>query len=80
MCGFGTGELLIVLAIVLLVFGASRLPQLGKALGETVKNFKNSSGEQNKSNETKGQQVFNTAEEKKQLADKSDENGGSKEG
>jgi sec-independent protein translocase protein TatA len=40
MCGLGTWELLIVLAIVVLIFGASRLPQLGKALGETVRNFK----------------------------------------
>jgi len=36
----GLPELLIILAIVVLVFGAKRLPQLGKALGETVKNFK----------------------------------------
>ena len=40
MCGLGTSELLIVLAIVLLLFGAARLPQLGKALGETVRSFK----------------------------------------
>ena len=40
MCGLGTSELLIVLAIVLLLFGAAKLPQLGKALGETVRSFK----------------------------------------
>jgi sec-independent protein translocase protein TatA len=40
MCGLGTWELLIVLAIVVLLFGAARLPQLGKALGETVRSFK----------------------------------------
>jgi len=40
MCGLGMGELLIILAIVVLIFGASRLPSLGKALGETVRNFK----------------------------------------
>jgi sec-independent protein translocase protein TatA len=41
MCaGMGPMELLIILAIVTLLFGASRLPQLGKALGETVRNFK----------------------------------------
>jgi sec-independent protein translocase protein TatA len=43
MCGLGMGELLIILAIVVLIFGASRLPQLGKALGETVRNFKKGS-------------------------------------
>lgn len=39
-CTPGPQELLIILAIVVLLFGATRLPQLGKALGETVKNFK----------------------------------------
>jgi len=40
-CGsLGLPELMIILAIVVLLFGASRLPQLGKALGETVRNFK----------------------------------------
>jgi TatA/E family protein of Tat protein translocase len=42
MCGLGIWELLIILFIVMLLFGASRLPQIGKALGETVRNFKKS--------------------------------------
>jgi sec-independent protein translocase protein TatA len=37
---FGMGELLIVLVIVLLVFGAGKLPQIGDALGKSIKNFK----------------------------------------
>lgn len=37
---FGFNELLIVLAIVLIIFGASRLPQLGKGLGEGIRNFR----------------------------------------
>lgn len=46
MCGaIGLPELLVILAIVMLLFGASRLPQLGKALGETVRNFRKGSGE-----------------------------------
>ena len=41
MCaGLGMWELLVILAIVVLLFGAQKLPQLGKALGETVRNFK----------------------------------------
>lgn len=36
----GMGELLIVLLIVLLVFGASRLPQIGEGLGKAVRNLK----------------------------------------
>ena len=42
----GIPELLIILAIIILIFGASRLPQLGKGLGEGIRSFKKSfSGE-----------------------------------
>jgi sec-independent protein translocase protein TatA len=36
----GTPELIIILIILLLIFGASKLPQLGGAMGKTIKNFK----------------------------------------
>lgn len=36
----GMTELLVVLAIVVLFFGGRKLPQLGSALGESIKNFK----------------------------------------
>lgn len=36
----GMTELLVVLAIVVLFFGGKKLPQLGSALGESIKNFK----------------------------------------
>lgn len=39
---FGWPELLLILGIVLLIFGASRLPQLGKAIGKTIRNFRES--------------------------------------
>ncbi|MEE2822755.1 MAG: twin-arginine translocase TatA/TatE family subunit [Acidobacteriota bacterium] len=35
-------ELVIILLIVVVIFGASRLPQLGKGLGEGIRNFKSS--------------------------------------
>jgi sec-independent protein translocase protein TatA len=38
----GVPELLIIFLIVLVIFGASRLPQLGKGLGQGLKNFKDS--------------------------------------
>jgi sec-independent protein translocase protein TatA len=38
----GVPELLIILLIVLVIFGASRLPQLGKGIGQGLKNFKES--------------------------------------
>ena len=40
MFGLGFGELLVLLAIVLVVFGAGKLPQLGDGLGRAIKNFK----------------------------------------
>lgn len=40
MFGFRGSELLIVFAVILLLFGATRLPALGRALGEGLKNFK----------------------------------------
>ncbi len=36
----GFQELLIILLIVIIIFGASKLPQLGKGLGEGIRNFK----------------------------------------
>jgi sec-independent protein translocase protein TatA len=38
--GFGLTELIVVLLIVLVVFGAGKLPQIGDALGRSIKNFK----------------------------------------
>lgn len=40
MFGFGFQELLLILLIVVLIFGTSRIPELGKGLGEGIKNFK----------------------------------------
>lgn len=36
----GFPELLVILLIVILVFGASRLPELGKGIGKGIRNFK----------------------------------------
>jgi sec-independent protein translocase protein TatA len=40
MGSFGIWELLVVLAIAILVFGARRLPEIGAGLGNAIKNFK----------------------------------------
>ena len=37
---FGIWELLLVLLIALLVFGAARLPQIGESLGKAIRNFR----------------------------------------
>jgi sec-independent protein translocase protein TatA len=43
MFGFGMPELIIILVIVLVVFGAGRLPEIGSAFGKSIKNFKKAS-------------------------------------
>ena len=40
MFGIGTTELLIVLGIVVVLFGARRLPELGSGVGKAIRNFK----------------------------------------
>ena len=40
--GIGMQELLIILLICLLIFGAAKLPEIGRALGKTIKEFKKS--------------------------------------
>ncbi len=40
MFGLGTTELLIILVIIMVVFGAGKLPQVGGALGKGLRNFK----------------------------------------
>ncbi|MGE5172740.1 MAG: twin-arginine translocase TatA/TatE family subunit [Betaproteobacteria bacterium] len=40
MCGLGTTELIIILVIALVIFGGSRLPQLGEGLGKAIRGFK----------------------------------------
>lgn len=52
----GTSELLLILLIAVLIFGPTKLPKLGKAIGQTIGNFKRSSaaaekGEKNKKSE-----------------------------
>ena len=42
MFGFGIGELVVILIIVLLVFGANRLPEIGSGMGKAIRGFKES--------------------------------------
>ena len=46
MFGLGTVELLIVLGIVVLIFGARRLPEIGSGIGKAIKNFKSGVSEE----------------------------------
>ena len=40
MFGLGASELLIILVIVVLLFGASKIPELGKSVGQGIRSFK----------------------------------------
>jgi len=42
MFGLGTQELIIILIIIVVLFGATRLPQIGSGIGQAIKNFKKS--------------------------------------
>jgi sec-independent protein translocase protein TatA len=41
----GFGEILVILVVVLLIFGANKIPQLGDALGKGIRNFRKSQRE-----------------------------------
>jgi sec-independent protein translocase protein TatA len=58
---FGGMELLLILFIVLLLFGAKRLPELAKGLGQSVKEFKKASQE----DEAKAAEAAKPAEARK---------------
>jgi sec-independent protein translocase protein TatA len=38
--GLGIPELIVILFLVILIFGASRLPEIGKGIGKGIRNFK----------------------------------------
>lgn len=48
MFGLGMPELLVILLIALLIFGAAKLPQIGRALGKTISEFKKGLKEEDK--------------------------------
>ena len=43
MFGFGMPQLIIILIIIMVVFGAGRLPEIGAAFGKSIRNFKKAS-------------------------------------
>ncbi|MFN3869963.1 MAG: twin-arginine translocase TatA/TatE family subunit [Aquificaceae bacterium] len=60
---FSFTEILLILLVVLILFGAGKLPEVGRALGEGIRNFKKAiSGEEEKIKEVKGEEI---KEEKK---------------
>ncbi len=53
MFGLGTTELVVILVILLVLFGGSRLPGLAKGMGESIRNFKKAVSEEKDETEEK---------------------------
>lgn len=48
MFGIGMPELIIILVIILIIFGAGKLPEIGAGLGRAIRNFKGATAEPEK--------------------------------
>jgi TatA/E family protein of Tat protein translocase len=53
MFGLGTTELIVIMVILLLLFGSTRLPGLAKGMGESIRNFKKAVNEEKEEIEEK---------------------------
>ncbi|HEY0254558.1 MAG TPA: twin-arginine translocase TatA/TatE family subunit [Kofleriaceae bacterium] len=74
----GMGELIVILLIVLVVFGANKLPGIGDALGRSIKNFKKASnvdGKDDDAVEAKSVKAVAGGPSAKQLEESDDSDG-----
>lgn len=53
MFGLGMPELIIILVIIVIIFGAGKLPEIGAGIGKGIKNFKNATRDENESKKIK---------------------------
>ena len=68
MFGLGVPELIIILIIGLVLFGPGKLPDVGKALGKSIREFKSATTESEKTEDKMG----NVTEQPKELSEKND--------
>jgi sec-independent protein translocase protein TatA len=64
MFGIGFPELLIILVIVLIIFGANKLPEIGAGMGKAIKNFKKATNEPDEIDVTPGKSKDDTTDKK----------------
>ena len=64
MFGLGTTELIVILVLVLIIFGAGKLPQVGGALGKGLRNFKDGVKEGNEEKEEKDHDKIDNGDNK----------------
>lgn len=62
MMGIGFPELMIILVIIMIIFGAGKLPEIGSAFGRSIKNFKTSMREAEEAEQVEGDAQAQVAE------------------
>jgi sec-independent protein translocase protein TatA len=70
MFGLGTQELIIILIIVVILFGATRLPQIGSGIGQAIRNFKKGVKEQDEIDVTPEKESKEKKKEKTEKTEK----------
>lgn len=65
MFGIGGQELLLILVVVLLIFGANKLPEIGGGLGRAIRNFRRASSEPDEIDITPQKDKKNADEDRK---------------
>lgn len=68
MAGIGFQELLVIFLIIALLFGAKKIPELARGLGQAMKEFKKGMKDEESKEESKTTKVENSEEEKSKIS------------